>query len=118
MRRWCAAARCQHFARLRIERGYQRERPVSVVLELVSLGATGQQGQHGMDSVEGLDGGFLIHREDGRMVGRIDMQTDHVRSFRFVGIVRLYVARESMPQQPRPQPGFRDRDYDESSAVD
>lgn len=100
----------EHFARLRIQRGKQRERPVPLVLEAVPLGAARRQRQHGIEAVEGLDRRFLIHREHGRVVGRIHVQPDHVRRFGFeIGIIRLHVALEPMRLQARALPRLRDQ---------
>ena len=40
----------EHFARLGIQRGEERQRAVAVVLEAVSLGASGRQWQHRIEA--------------------------------------------------------------------
>lgn len=44
----------EDFARLRVERGEQRECAVPVVLEAVPFGSTGRQRQHGIEAIERL----------------------------------------------------------------
>jgi hypothetical protein len=46
----------EHFARLGVEPGIQREHVLTVVLEAVSLGAPQRERQHGIKPVEGLVG--------------------------------------------------------------
>jgi hypothetical protein len=50
----------EHLARLRVERGKQRERPVAAILEAMSLGAPGGQGQDRIQAIEGLNRRFLV----------------------------------------------------------
>ena len=52
-------------AGLCIQGRIQRERSVPVILETVTLGATRRKRQHGIESVQGLNGGFFIHTENG-----------------------------------------------------
>ena len=98
----------EHLARLRIQRGEERQRAMPVVLEAVSLGASGRQRQHGIEAVQRLNGRLLVDGEDGRVVRRIDVQADHVGGFRFeVGIVRLHVALEPVRLEAGALPRFR-----------
>src|SRR5437764_12831223 len=89
--------------------GEERQRAVPVVLEAVSLGASGRERQHRVETVERLNGRFLVNGEDRRVVRRIDIQTDHVGGLRLeVGIVRLHVALEAVGLETRALPGLRD----------
>ena len=49
-----------HLARLGIQRGEERQRAVPVILESVSLGASGRQRQHGIEPVERLNRRLLV----------------------------------------------------------
>ena len=84
-RRWCGAARSARRTSpdLRIERGEQRQRPVSVVLEAVALGASRRQRQHRVQPVQRLNRRLFVDREHGRMLRRIQVQPDHVSRFAF-----------------------------------
>src|SRR4029078_11402343 len=87
----------EHFARLRVEGSKQRQGAVPVVLEPVSLGASRRRRQHRTQTVERLNGRFLIDGEQDRGIWRIDVEPDHVGGLRFeVGIVRLHLPLESM----------------------
>jgi hypothetical protein len=39
-----------------------------VVLESMPFGATGRQGQDGIETIQGLDRRFLVYTEDGSML--------------------------------------------------
>ena len=58
----------EHLTGLRVECRVERERAVAGVLKAVPFGAPGGQGQHGIQAIERLDGGFLIDTEDRRML--------------------------------------------------
>ena len=73
----------EDFTRLRVERRKQRQRAVPVVLEAMALGAPRRQRQHGIETIERLNGGFLIDGEHRRVVRRIDVQPDHVGGLGF-----------------------------------
>jgi len=80
-----------------------------VVLEAVPFGAAGRQRQHGIKSVERLNGRFLVHREDRGVVWRIDVETDHVSGLGFeIGIIRLHVPLESVGLEAGTLPGLCD----------
>jgi hypothetical protein len=52
---------------------------------------------------------FFRRLEDGGMVGRIDVEADHVGDFGLkVGVIRLHVALETMGLQAGPLLRFRD----------
>lgn len=48
------------------------------ILEAVTFGASRGQRQHGVQAVEGLDGCLLVRREDDGVLGRIQVEADHV----------------------------------------
>jgi hypothetical protein len=99
----------QHLAGLRVEGGEERERAVAVLLESVSFCAPRRQRQDRIEAVERLDGRFLIDGKHGRVVGRIDIQADHVGGLRLeVGVVRPHIAPESMGLQPGTPPRLAD----------
>jgi hypothetical protein len=47
-----------------------------VVLEAMALGATGRQRKNRIKPVQCLNGGLLVHTEDGCMLGRLQIQPD------------------------------------------
>jgi len=97
------------FAGLRVQGRKQRQRAVAVVLEPVSLGASGRQRQHGIEPIERLNGGLLVHGEEGGVLRRIDVQADDIRRLALeVGIVGLHVPLEAMRLQTGASPGIRD----------
>jgi hypothetical protein len=91
----------EHLAGFRVERRQEREGAMPVVLEPVPLGTPGRQWQDRIEAIEGLDGRFLIDGEDRRVIGRIDVQPNHVSRLGLeVRVVRLHVAFEPMRLQP------------------
>jgi hypothetical protein len=68
-----------HGARLGLQGGVERERPVTNVLAAVPLGAAGGQRQDGIAAVEGLNGGLFIDAKHRRMLRRIQIQPDDLR---------------------------------------
>ncbi len=72
-----------HAAGFGVQRGIQRKRSVPVVLEAVTLGASRRTRQHGIEPVQGLDGGFLIDVENGGMLRRPQIEADNVGRFAF-----------------------------------
>src|SRR6201988_538681 len=72
-----------HAAGLGIQRGIQRKRSMPVVLEAVTLGSSRRKRQHGIESIQGLDGGFLIDAEHGGMLRGLQIQADNVGRFAF-----------------------------------
>jgi hypothetical protein len=67
----------------RLQRGIKRHRAMAVVFEPVALGAAGRKRQNGVEPVQRLNGGLLVYRNDGRMLGQIQIQTDDVSGFGF-----------------------------------
>jgi hypothetical protein len=98
-----------HFARSRIERRVERQRPVAVVLEAVPFGASGRQRQDRVQSIEGLNRRLLVDAEHHGVLRRIEVQADDIRGLRLeVGIGRPHVPLESMGLQAGVAPGARD----------
>ena len=80
---------------------------MSGVFESVAFGSSWRQGQHWIESVERLNGRFLINAEDGGMTGWVQLQTDDVGGFAFeVRIVRGHIALQAVRRQSSlfPQP--------------
>ncbi len=77
----CGAPRrlTQDLPGLGVERSEQRKRAVSVVLEPMALCPPRRQRQHGILSVERLDGGLLVDTEHRRMGRGIQVQPNNVR---------------------------------------
>ena len=98
----------EHLARLRVQRGEERQRAVAVVLEAMSLGSAGREWQHGIETVQRLNGRLLVDGKDRGVVGRIDVQADHLGGLQLeVGIIRLHVAFEAMRLKAGALPRFR-----------
>jgi hypothetical protein len=75
----------------------------------VSLGTPRREGQDGIEAVERLDGGLLIHAENGRVLRGIEIEADHVRGLLLeIGIVGGHVALEPMRPEARAFPYPRD----------
>ena len=56
---------------------------MAVVLEAVPFGASRREGQDGIETVQGLNGGLLIDAEDGRMRRRAQIEGEDVSGFAF-----------------------------------
>ena len=96
------------FTAQRIQGGVQRERPVTVVLRPVPLHPSRAQGQDRVKAVQGLDVALLIKAEHGRVLQRVQVQTDDVgRLVLEVRIVRRHVPRQTVGLEPRPSPDLR-----------
>ena len=77
-----------HAAGLGVQRGIQRKRAMPVVLEPVTLGAARRERQNRVEPIQGLNRGLFIDTEHGRMLRRMQVQTDNVGRFAFeLGIV-------------------------------
>jgi len=99
-----------HAAGLGVQRGIQRKRSMAVVLEAMTLGSSRRKRQHGIEPVQGLDGGFLIDAEHGGMLRRPQIQADNVGRFAFeLRIVAGHVTLQAMGFQARffPDPMHR-----------
>ena len=89
-----------HPAGGRFQRGIEGQGTVPVILEAVAFSATRGKRQHWIEPVQGLNGGFLIHTEDGRMLGWLQVQPDDVSRFGFeVRIVAGHVPLQAMRLQ-------------------
>ena len=94
-----------HFARSGVERGIQRERPVSVVLEAVPFGAPWRQRQDRVEPIERLNRRLFVDAEHHGVLGRIEVQADNIRGLRLeLGIGRPHVPFEPMRLQPGMSP--------------
>jgi hypothetical protein len=70
---------------------------VTVVLKTVAFGASRREGQDRIQAVQGWNGCLLIDAEYGRVLRRIQVQTDDVSGFHFeLGIVAGHVSFEAM----------------------
>ena len=70
---------------------------MAVVLKTVAFGASRRERQNRIQPVQGLNGRLLIHAEHGRVLRRIQVQTDDVGGFRFeLGIVAGHVSFQAM----------------------
>jgi hypothetical protein len=88
-----------------IEGGIQRQGSVAEVLEAVSFRSTGRQRQDGVETIERLDGGFLVNAENGRMLRRVHVEADDVRGLLLkVRIIGQHVSFETMRLQSRSFP--------------
>jgi hypothetical protein len=56
---------------------------MSVVLKAVGLGRSRRERQDGIETVQDLNGGLLIDIEDGRVLGRLQIEVENVRRFGF-----------------------------------
>ena len=54
-----------------------------VVLEAVTFGSSWRKRQNGIESIQGLDGGFLVDAEHRGMLRRLHIQADNVGRFAF-----------------------------------
>jgi hypothetical protein len=62
---------------------YNGEPSMSVVLKAVGLGRSRRERQDGIETVQDLNGGLLIDIEDGRVLGRLQIEVENVRRFGF-----------------------------------
>ena len=85
-----------------IEGRIQGERAVAVVLEAVAFGASRRERQDGIETIQGLNGGLLIDAEHGRVLRRVQVETEDVGGFAFeIGIVAGHIAFQTMRLQTR-----------------
>jgi len=66
---------------LRVQRGVQRKRAMSVVLEAMTLGAARGERQNRVESIQSLNRGFFIDREHGGVLRRIQIEAENVGRF-------------------------------------
>ena len=67
-----------HRARLEVERSEQVGGAVAQIIGGVALGLAGTHRQHGLAAVQRLDLALLVHAQDQRAVGWIEIQPDDV----------------------------------------
>ncbi|MCY1531917.1 hypothetical protein D9M68_671570 [compost metagenome] len=70
-----------------VKGGIQTGRAVALVVMRPALDLPGLERQHGLGAIQRLDLCFFVHREHQRVVGRIQVQPDHIDHF--VGKVRV-----------------------------
>src|SRR6266403_565240 len=73
----------EHLAGFGVERGVERKGAVTVVLKTVSLGSSGRERQHGIESVQSLDGALFVDAEDSRIDRRLQIQANDISSLGF-----------------------------------
>src|SRR5258705_6785760 len=99
----------QNFSGFGVERGIQRQRAVTVVLKPVSLRASRRQRQDRVLAIERLNRRLLVHAEDRRMRGWVEIQSDDISGFFLeLRIVRGHVALDPMGSQAMLAPHARD----------
>src|SRR5215831_234804 len=77
-----------HAPRLGVQCGIQRKGAMPVVLEAMTLGASGRERENRVEPIQSLDRRLLIDAEHGCMLRRIQIQTENVGRFAFeLGIV-------------------------------
>ena len=76
-----AHALADNLALQHVERGEQRRRAMALIIVRHRPAPAALHRQPRLSTVERLDLRLLIDREDQRMVGRIDIETDNVLNF-------------------------------------
>ncbi|MBV8140522.1 MAG: hypothetical protein JOZ60_00575 [Verrucomicrobia bacterium] len=71
----------QDFATLDVERRKERKRPVAIIFKTMPLRATWAQGQHRIQSIQGLNGAFLTNAEYRCIDRRFEIQADDIGGF-------------------------------------
>lgn len=85
-----------------IQRRIQGERAVPVVLETVAFGASRRKRQDGIETIQGLNGGFLIDAEHRGMLRRAQIEAEDIGGFAFeLGIIAGHVAFQAVRLQTR-----------------
>src|SRR5262249_57108511 len=80
-----------------VEGSIKRERAVAKVFKTVSFGSSGRERQDWILAVQCLNGRFLIHRENCRVLGRIQIKSNDSRRFTLkIRIVAGHVALKTM----------------------
>ena len=84
-----------------LEGGIKGEGAMTEILEPMTLGPSRRKRQHGIEPVEGLDGGLFVHAEDRGMGWRGQIQSNDVGGFRFKSwIVGSHEVAQPMRLQP------------------
>src|SRR5260370_8530977 len=97
----------QHLAGFGVERGVERKGAVTVVLKTVSLGSSGGERQHGIQSVQSLNGALFVDAKDSRIDWRLQIQANDISSFVFkIPVVACHVASNAvgLPSRLVPTP--------------
>ena len=100
--RTCVTRRglAQHLAGFGVERGVERKGAVTVVLKTVSLGSSGRERQHGIESVQSLDGALFVDAKDSRIDWRLQVQANDISSLGFkIRVVAGHVAAKAVGLQ-------------------
>src|SRR5258708_13883488 len=71
----------QHLAGFGVERGVERKAAVTVVLKTVSLGSSGRDRQHGIESLQTLDGALFVDAKDSCIDWRPHVQDNDIITF-------------------------------------
>ena len=51
---------------------------MAVILEAVAFGASRRERQDGIETIQGLNGGLLIHTKHGGVLGRVQIESDDI----------------------------------------
>src|SRR6266481_4431938 len=90
----------QHLTGFGVERGVERKGAVTVVLKTVSLGSSGGERQHGIQSVQSLNGALFVDAKDSRINWRLQIQANDISSFGFkIRVVAGHVAAKAVGLQ-------------------
>ena len=89
----------------RIQRGIEREGAATDVLEAVAFSTTRRKRQHRQGPVEGLESRLLVDAEYNCVLGRIDIEGNHIGGLGLeVGVLGSDVALQAMGLEPGPRP--------------
>src|SRR5258707_13344725 len=77
----------QPLAGFGVERGVERKGAVTVVLKTMSLGSSGGERQHGIQSVQSLNGALFVDAKDSRIDWRLQIQINDISSIGFKNLV-------------------------------
>jgi hypothetical protein len=92
-----------------LEGGIKGKGAVTEILKPMTLGPSRRERQHGIEPVEGLDGGLFVHAENGGMGRRGQIQSNDVGGFRFESwIVGSHEVAQPMRLQPVAPPDASD----------
>lgn len=92
-------------AALGFQRSIERESAMAKILETMTLRPTRRERQHGVESVESLDGALFIHAEDCGIERRLEIESDDISCFGLkIGIIALHVMAQTMRLQPEVGP--------------
>ena len=70
---------------------------MAVVFKAVALDSSRRERQHGIEPVQGLNGGLFVDAKDGSVLGRVQVKADDVGSLRFkVWIVASHITLQTV----------------------